>query len=145
MVIEGVKVVNLITNSDERGFFREVFRFPEQFPNFMVGQLSHSLVQEGVVKGWHGHVYQSQWNYILEGSARVALKDDRKTSQTFGEIQTFEAGEQHPIGYFFPTGILHAYRCSKGPMHIIYVTSGTYDMDDEIRIEDKQIEKNFDL
>jgi dTDP-4-dehydrorhamnose 3,5-epimerase-like enzyme len=30
-MIDGVQIVKLITHEDERGFFREIFRFPEQF------------------------------------------------------------------------------------------------------------------
>ena len=50
----------LETHEDERGFFREIFRFSKQFEGVPVGQLSHSLVEEGVIKAWHGHVHQSQ-------------------------------------------------------------------------------------
>lgn len=135
-MIEGVKLLNLETHDDNRGFFREVFRFPESFPNVPVGQLSHSEVKEGVVKGWHGHVDQYQWNYAFIGKAKIALKDSRKDSNTFGKIMAFEIGEKsNPMGYFFPPGVLHGYRCVKGPMHIIYLTSGTYNLEDETRFE----------
>ena len=135
-MIDGVKLLNLETHGDNRGFFREVFRFPESFPNISVGQLSHSEVNEGVVKGWHGHVNQHQWNYVLIGEAIVALKDSREGSKTFGKIVTFKIGEKsNPMGYFFPPGVLHGYRCVKGPMQIVYVTSGIYDLSEEIREE----------
>ncbi len=134
-MINGVRLIPLKTHTDERGFFREIFRFNTQFPNINVGQLSHSLVNEGVVKGWHGHLHQSQWNYVLQGTAKVVLKDDRQDSSTYGETMNFETGEgKEAIGYFFPPSILHGYRCIKGPMHIIYVTSGTYDLEDEVRL-----------
>ena len=73
-MIDGVKIIDLKTFGDDRGFFREIFRFDEQFNGVDVGQLSHSMVREGVIKGWHGHVYQSQWNYILVGEARSLSK-----------------------------------------------------------------------
>ena len=137
-MINGVEFFELETHRDNRGFFREIFRFSEKFPDIQIGQLSHSEVNQGIVKGWHGHVYQSQWNYVLCGHAIVALKDSRKDSKTFGKIETFEIGElSNPVGYFFPPGILHGYRCIKGPMHIVYITSGTYDLEDEVR-------ENFD-
>ena len=62
-MIDRVKIIELTTHEDDRGYFREIFRFSEQFEDVSVGQLSHSMVKEGVVKAWHGHVYQSQWNY----------------------------------------------------------------------------------
>jgi dTDP-4-dehydrorhamnose 3,5-epimerase len=133
-VIDGVKIINLTTYGDDRGFFREIFRFPEQFEGVPVGQLSHSQVKEGIVKAWHGHVYQSQWNYVVSGKIKVGLYDNRDDSETFQEIMEFTAGEGvKPIAYFFPPGILHGYQCTKGPIHIIYVTSGVYDLEDEIR------------
>jgi len=133
-MIEGVKTIKLKTHNDERGFFREIFRFEEQFPGVSVGQLSHSMVKEGVIKGWHGHVYQSQWNYVVSGKINVALFDDRKNSSTYRELMEFAVGDDgDALAYFFPPGVLHGYKCVSGPMHIIYVTSGIYDLDDEVR------------
>lgn len=136
MSINGVKLVKLKTNRDHRGFFREIFRFTEDYKEVSVGQLSHSVVNEGIIKGWHGHSYQSQWNYVVCGRIKVALYDDRKGSPTYGGLMEFSAGEiETPVGYYFPPGVLHGYKCESGPMHIIYVTSSTYDLDDEIRKE----------
>jgi len=133
-MIEGVKIIDLKTHSDERGFFREIFRFSEQFDDIPVGQMSHSLVNEGVIKAWHGHVYQSQWNYVVSGKIQVALYDGRKDSSTYRKLMEFSAGEEDIAGYFFPPGVLHGYKCVAGPMQIIYVTSGVYDLGDEIRV-----------
>ena len=132
--IDGVRLIKLNTHNDERGFFREIFQLEEQFPDVSVRQLSHSMVKEGVIKGWHGHVYQSQWNYVVSGQINVALFDDRQNSSTYGEIMEFAVGdEENSIAYFFPPGVLHGYKCVSGPMHIIYATSGLYDLDDEVR------------
>jgi dTDP-4-dehydrorhamnose 3,5-epimerase len=134
-VIDGVEIIELTTHKDDRGFFREIFRFSEQFQSIPVGQLSHSLVEEGVVKGWHGHVYQSQWNYVVTGQIRVVLFDNRKDSSSFSKLIEFVAGDgDKPSSYFFPPGVLHGYKCIQGPMHIIYVTSGVYDLEDELRM-----------
>ena len=144
-MIKGVKTIPILTHKDNRGFFREVFRFQEQFADISIGQLSHSVVNQGIIKGWHGHEYQSQWNYVIQGSAKVVLKDVRKDSATYGLIQRIQANEENPIGYFFPAGVLHGYFCEKGPMHIIYVTSGTYDLCDEIRIDDNELYETIKL
>ena len=134
-MIEGVKLIKLKTHNDERGFFREIFRFEEQSSDISVRQLSHSMVKEGVIKGWHGHVYQSQWNYVVSGKINVALFDDRKDSSTYKELMEFAVGDdEDSFAYFFPPGVLHGYKFVSGPMHIIYATSGTYDIDDEVRV-----------
>jgi len=133
-LIDGVKIIKLTTHKDDRGFFREIFRFNEQFCDIPVGQLSHSLVNEGVIKAWHGHVYQSQWNYVVSGKIKAVLYDNRKDSATYKEIMEFAAGDgAEPIAYFFPHGVMHGYKCLKGPMQIIYVTSDVYDLEDELR------------
>ena len=143
-MIEGVKIVELTTHDDERGFFREIFRFPEQFAGVPVGQLSHSLVKEGVVKAWHGHVYQSQWNYVVSGQIKVALYDNRGDSATYRETMEFAAGYGvEPIAYFFPSGVLHGYKCKQGPLQIIYVTSGVYDLEEEIRKSNEDLSLNY--
>ena len=114
IMIDGVKIVELATHEDERGFFREIFRFSEQFGDVPVGQLSHSLVKKGVIKAWHGHVYQSQWNYVISGQIKVVLYDNRKDSSTYKKTMKFVAGDgAKPLAYFFPPGVLHGYKCTK--------------------------------
>lgn len=143
-MIDEVKIIKLTTHEDDRGFFRELFRFPEQFEGIPVGQLSHSMVQEGVVKAWHGHVYQSQWNYVVTGQLQVALYDNRKDSTSFKKLMEFVVGddEEEPSAYYFSPGVLHGYKCVKGPLQIIYVTSGVYDLEDEVRFPYEFVEQN---
>ncbi len=143
-MIDGVKIIELTTHKDDRGFFREIFRFTEQFEDTPVGQLSHSRVNEGVIKAWHGHVYQSQWNYVVSGQIRVALYDNREISNAYKGIMEFVAGdEMKPIAYFFPPGVMHGYKCLEGPMQIIYATSGVYDLKDEIRMTNEDLNIDF--
>lgn len=134
-MISGVAFKDLVTHSDERGFFREVLRVSDDCFGPGFGQLSHSLVHAGVVKAWHAHRHQTQWNYVAVGLIKVALHDTRAESPTFRETMEFLAGDDQRIGiYVFPPGVAHGYQCLRGPVHMIYVTSGTYDLDDEVRI-----------
>jgi dTDP-4-dehydrorhamnose 3,5-epimerase len=143
-MIDHVKIVKLTTHGDERGFFREVLRFPEQFDGVPVGQLSHSQVKKGVIKAWHGHVYQSQWNYVVIGQMKVALYDNREDSPTYKEtMEIVIDNDVEPEAYFFPPGVLHGYKCIQGPMQIIYVTSGMYDLEDEIRKSNKDLDIDY--
>ena len=146
-MIDGVIINKLKTHIDKRGFFREIFRFATNFENIPIGQISHSFVQAGVIKAWHSHVYQHQWNYVVCGQIRVTLIDNRKDSKTYLEKIEFIVGEaNNPIAYYFPPGVLHGYKCTEGPMQIIYITSGVYDLNDEIRIstEDFKYIYNWD-
>jgi len=144
IMIEGVVLKELVTHVDERGFFREVIRATDPFFADGFGQLSHSLVLAGVLKAWHAHRRQTQWNYVVSGAIAVALHDTRPNSPTFGETMTFAAGGDQGVCYMFPPGVAHGYRCLQGPMQIIYVTSGTYDLDDEVRIPHDDAAIGFD-
>ena len=106
--LKGNYLISLNKHKDERGFFREIFRFPEQFEDVVVGQLSHSLFKNGVIKAWHGHVYQSQWNYVVSGQIKVTLYGSREKLATYKERIEFIAGDEaKPLTYFFPPGVLH--------------------------------------
>ena len=125
----------MITHTDERGFFREIIRVNDDFFKEGFGQMSHSLVYTGVLKAWHMHKNQTQWNYVVSGLLKVALHDTRKESPTFKKTVEFLIGDNQPARvYSFPPGVAHGYRCLNGPMHIIYITSGVYDLADEKRI-----------
>lgn len=144
-MIAGVAFKNLVTHADERGFFREVIRvtddiFPQGF-----GQLSHSLVYAGVVKAWHGHKTQFQWTYVACGLLRVVLHDGRPASPSYRETMEFLMGDnQTPCVYLFPPGVMHGYRCIYGPAQVMYITSGTYDLEDEIRIPHTDASMGYD-
>jgi dTDP-4-dehydrorhamnose 3,5-epimerase len=134
-MIDGVIIKELVTNADERGFFREIIRITDDFFGVGFGQLSHSLVYPGVIKAWHAHKVQSQWTYVACGVLKVVLRDNRPASPTYRIKMEFLAGDnQAALVYFLPPGVLHGYRCIHGVAHIIYITSGTYDLADEVRI-----------
>ena len=144
-MIEGVAIKILTTHEDRRGFFREIIRTTDNFFSPGFGQLSHSLVNPGVLKAWHAHKIQAQWNYVVSGLIKVVLHDSRKDSPTFHETMEFLVGDNQPAKiYFFPPGVLHGYRCLIGPMNIIYVTSGVYDLADEVRIPHDDPEVGYD-
>jgi dTDP-4-dehydrorhamnose 3,5-epimerase len=134
-MIDGVVIKQLVTHSDERGFFRELIRATDDFFSVGFGQLSHSLVHSNVVKAWHYHHQQTQWNYPATGLLHVVLYDRRADSSTCGACMEFLCGGEKPASiYCFPSEVLHGYRVLSGPVHMFYVTSGTYDPDEEGRL-----------
>ena len=66
-MIKDLKIINIKDNRDDRGFFREIFKLPEN-KYFYNSQVSHSYVKKNIVKGFHGHLKQYQFNYIIKGS-----------------------------------------------------------------------------
>jgi len=155
-MIDDVVIQQLITFPDERGFFREVARFPAI--GFVPRQQSHSMRVTGVSNGWHIHQYLSEVFYLTTGLIRVALKDCRvghaipvkfiyRTAQDamedFGlsstpdEYQEIVLSRFDPKMLLIPHGVAHAYRVLQGECDIIYTADMTYDMtrSDEGRIE----------
>jgi len=144
-MIEGVEFQEIVSHNDERGFFRELLKSNTPYTTEGIGQVSHSLVYTGVIKAWHAHKFQTQWNYVINGLLSVFLCDLRKSSNTYKKSMTFLVGDhQRSQIYKFPPGVYHGYKCVSGPMNILYLTSGKYDLQDELRLEfDDQI-INFD-
>jgi dTDP-4-dehydrorhamnose 3,5-epimerase len=143
--IDGVIIKELVTHSDERGFFREIIRATDDIFDTDFGQFSHSLVFAGEVKAWHGHKFQTQWTYVGTGDLRVALHDTRLRSSTFQKTMEFIVGEHSkPCVYVFPPGVVHGYKVINGPANVFYITSGQYDSEDEVRIPHDDSEINYD-
>lgn len=140
-MIDGVKIINIKSNVDNRGYFREIFRPDEIGRTKSIKQISHSFIKKGVIKAWHVHKKQHQWNYLLKGRIKVSLFDLRKKSKTFKKIHSFELiGDKSKIAYFFPPGIAHGYITKNSENHMIYGTSGYYDIKEEYKIQPTKFE-----
>lgn len=134
-MIEGVVLRDLVTHTDERGFFREIIRVTDDFFAAGFGQWSHSLMHPGVVKAWHIHVQQMDWWYVAGGVLKVALHDTRPDSRTHRQTVDFLMGDNQSAQVLcIPPGVAHGCKCVAGPVHLLYVTSHVYDPADEGRI-----------
>jgi dTDP-4-dehydrorhamnose 3,5-epimerase len=133
--IHGVEIKRLVTNTDARGYFREVIRVTDEIFADGFGQWSHSLMYHGVAKAWHVHQRQTDWWYVASGTIKVALYDMRSESPTSGLMQELFMGEGHdPIVLKIPPGVAHGCKVLGAEAHLFYVTSRTYDPIDEGRI-----------
>ena len=134
-MIDGVATKELITHTDERGFFREIIRVTDDFFGEGFAQWSHSLSHDGVAKAWHIHKLQTDWFYVVTGSVKVGLYDTRPESSTHGVTMDILMGDTyHAQVVKIPPGVAHGYRVLKGPANVVYMTSKTYDGTDELRI-----------
>lgn len=132
IVIEGVVVKELKTNTDERGYFREVIRETDTFFSHF-GQWSHSLMYPGAAKAWHIHQKQTDWWYVI-GALKVALHDTREGSSTKGETMELFMGDRYGATCLrIPPGVAHGCKALE-LSHLLYVTSSVYDPADEGRL-----------
>jgi dTDP-4-dehydrorhamnose 3,5-epimerase len=134
-MIEGVIFKDLVTLSDERGFFREIIRVTDDFFDCEFAQWSHSFMYDGVIKAWHFHRIQTDFFYVSSGVARVGLCDMRPESQSYKKVMDFYMGDyQQPRVVKIPPGVAHGVKVIQGPVNLFYMMSHTYNPEDEIRI-----------
>ncbi len=133
--IDGVVVKELVTNSDRRGFFRELIRSTDEIFREGFGQWSHSLMLDGVTKAWHLHQRQTDWWYVCSGVLRVGLCDLREGSPTHKNTLELLMGDWQPARVIrIPPGVAHGCQTVQGPVNLLYVTSHVYDPQDEFRL-----------
>ena len=120
-IFKNVFKVDLKENKDKRGFFTEIFRIDQLDFKSKILQVSHSFTKKNILKGWHFHKKQTQWNYLLEGKIKVFLIDNRKNSKTYRKIKSFIIdSKKNKTVYFFPANIGHAYIAISQKNHMIY-------------------------
>lgn len=144
-MIEGVMIKELATHNDRRGFFREIIRVSDDFFDCGFGQWSHSLMLDGVIKAWHLHYIQTDFLYVCSGVVRVGLCDLRPKSNTYKQTMDFLMGDNQPAQTVkIPPGVAHGLKTIRGPVHLFYILSHTYNPDDEIRIAYNDPKIDFD-
>lgn len=129
-MIPGVEIRQLKTNTDERGFFREIARanhLPEGF-----AQLNHSVKNTGYYTDeFHVHQYQVDWWYIPIGRLLVVLADLRPDADS----QPVEILPSDDVVLKIPPGVAHGLKVLEGPAHLFYFTSQVYNPADEDRVK----------
>jgi len=100
----------------------------------------------GVVKAWHIHKTQVDWWYVPFGRLRVALHDLRTDSPTFKITQELYLGDDlTPAVLRIPPGVAHGCRAiGETPAHLFYMTSCTYNPEEEGRIPYNDPEIGYD-
>lgn len=138
--IAGVQFKALKTFPDDRGFFREVIRNTDEFFKPAFAQWSHSKMAKNTVKAWHFHHRQVDWWYVGLGTLHVALIDNREESKTYRKKIEFKLGDGKADSSALeavvriPQGVLHGAKVLTDEAHLFYITSETYDVEDEGRL-----------
>ena len=126
-LIDGVGVRPGKVLSDERGRLGEIMRADDPwFEKF--GQVYFTTTYPGVVKAWHFHKKQTDHFYVIKGTVKVALYDERKDSPTHGVVNEVYLGEHCPGLLRIPPGIQHGWMCvGQTESYILNVVSEMYD------------------
>ncbi len=133
-LIKDVQIATLKPYSDQRGRFMETFR-KEWFPqrSWQIFQTNRSDSKAGVLRGLHYHFHQIDYWYVVTGKIRAGLADLRRSSPTYGAVQTIEMGEENQVGIFIPIGVAHGF-VALTPVTLTYIVDNYYNGADELGV-----------
>jgi len=141
-LINGVLIEPLQVHPDDRGFFAELARLgSEGIAARMIAdgrrqvQVSTTLTYPGTIKAIHYHYEQTDLWAPIAGMLQVFLYDMRRSSKTFGLINTLYVGQLQPWEILIPPGVGHGYKVlGTQPAQLVYLTDRYYNPKDEGRL-----------
>ncbi|MEW6718187.1 MAG: dTDP-4-dehydrorhamnose 3,5-epimerase family protein [Chloroflexota bacterium] len=140
-MIKDVKVIELTTYEDDRGYLIEIARKTgDPAPYGVVHQFGQVYLVgdpvRGTIRAFHKHEELWDWFHISHGSAKFVLKDDRPDSPTFGEMMTIIASARRPRLIVVPPGVYHGWMSLEDDTQMVSTASHTYNREnpDETRI-----------
>lgn len=107
-MIEGVQVTPLRRIPDERGTIMHMMR--SDSPMFIkFGEIYFSTVYPGVIKAWHIHDVMTLNYYVVSGTIKFVLYDDREGSATKGKLMELYPGENNHSLITVPPGVWNGF------------------------------------
>jgi dTDP-4-dehydrorhamnose 3,5-epimerase len=108
-MINGIFIKALKQIPDERGKIMHMLRADD--PHFeKFGEIYFSVVNPGVVKGWHIHKKMTLNYAVVSGMIKLALYDPRPSSPTRGTVQEIFMGEENYVLVRIPPGIYNGFK-----------------------------------
>mgnify|MGYP001959899650 CR=1 FL=1 len=134
--IEGAFLFSNSIITDERGFFKEIFREQElQFiENIKFVQENHSRSVKNVIRGLHyqNKNPQGQLVTVFRGQIFETIVDLRVSSPTFKQAFSFEIGSNQEINQIYtPPGVAGGFLVISEEVDLNYKVTEYYDKDDE--------------
>ena len=130
--ISGLKLIQLKTFADERGFFTERYqldRFAEYgLPKTFI-QDNHSRSKPGVIRGLHYQHSPAQGKLVgvIRGRIWDVAVDLRHQSPTYGKWEAVELSDENGCLLWIPAGFAHGFCVlGDGPADVIYKVDGAY-------------------
>lgn len=117
-MVAGVEVVPLRRIPDERGTIMHMLKRTD--PNFReFGEIYFTTVYKDVVKGWHKHREMTLNYACIYGRIKLALFDERATSNTKGECQELFLGPDDYSLVVIPPDIWTGFKGMSAPVAIV--------------------------
>jgi len=127
MLLPGIKLFQLKSFSDERGFFAEVFR--KEGMEFVQDNLSFS--KKGVIRGMHFQSTPGQAKLVtvITGKIYDVFVDIRPESENFGKWGAVELDQSNQL--LVPVGFAHGFAVLSESAHVLYKVSNFYNPETE--------------
>ena len=120
--IEGLKIINVKSATDDRGTVRELFRssiHSEVLPRTVTGwkQINLTRTKKGAVRGLHGEA-MNKLVTVAYGSVFGAYVDTRPGSKTFGAVQTVYITPG--VQVFVPQGVCNGFQALEDSEYLYF-------------------------
>lgn len=129
--LEGLCLIEPKVFGDARGFFLESYNERELAElgireHFV--QDNHSYSSRDVIRGLHYQVQRPQGKLVrvVVGEILDVALDIRKSSQTFGQWETFELSGENKRMLWIPSGFAHGFRVASETAHVLYKATDFY-------------------
>ncbi len=134
--IEGVKIVDVKSYGDDRGYFMETYKKPD----FVVGGIDVDFVQDnqssstkGVLRGLHFQIKhpQSKLVRVVSGEVFDVAVDLREGSPTYGKWEGVVLSAENKRQFFIPRGFAHGFLVLSDAAEFCYKCDDVYHPNDE--------------
>lgn len=146
MKIEGVRLIQGVTNTDERGSFTKHVSGIEDL-NFKLRESFVSKSFKGVVRGMHLQLGpMSGWKLVtvLSGEIFDVLVDLRPKSSTYLATETFSLDENTGRSILVPEGVAHGFQ-AQTDVAMLYQTEYSYSPDHDTGVNPLSLNINWPL
>lgn len=134
--IEGVKIVEVKSYGDDRGYFMETYKRPD----FVAGGIDAHFVQDnqsssvkGVLRGLHFQIEhpQSKLVRVVSGKVFDVAVDLRSGSPTYGKWEGVVLSAENRRQFFIPRGFAHGFLVLSETAEFCYKCDDVYHPGDE--------------
>jgi dTDP-4-dehydrorhamnose 3,5-epimerase len=129
--LDGIQVIDIKMNPDERGFFAEAARkdWTDLFGDQWISQANLSRSYPGIIRAWHRHTNgQIDYFMVLQGAMKIVAYDDEGNSKTYQKMVEIVASEEKLQIVRIPGHYWHGTKTvGNKPSLTVYFVNNLYD------------------
>tara|TARA_E500000178_G_scaffold292289_1_gene296534 strand:+ start:5634 stop:6158 length:525 start_codon:yes stop_codon:yes gene_type:complete len=145
--LNGVVLIQTKVHSDNRGFFKEVYKNKIFDQKFKFDCMSRS--KKNVLRGLHIQTKNPQGKFItvVKGQIFDVAVDLRRRSKSFGKYFSIKMSESSNFSIYIPPGFAHGFLCLSKDCIVYYKCTDYRDKNSETTIKwnDKDININWPI